>query len=126
MARITPSELQEIIQTTLNVVELGPFIQAANVLVTAKLGSSGLDDALLKEIERWVAAHFLAARVPQVKSESVGGASATYQVNTKDGLGSTVYGERALMLDVTGALARLGQKAASVECLEFNLEYEGS
>ena len=59
MARVIDAEIKEIIDTT---IDTDPFIEAANLVVTARLANQGIGDDLLKEIERWFAAHLVAIR----------------------------------------------------------------
>ncbi len=113
-ARVNAYEVKEIIDTDLSDIQINNFINAAHLLVVQiDLAGVGLAELLLKEIERWLAAHFLAIRDQRVQKESVGGEwSAEYQGKTDMGLKSTTYGQQALALDTSGKLAALGQKAA--------------
>lgn len=117
--RCTEIEVKEIIDTTLTENEIAPFITAANLIVTGILTGSGLLSAQLKEIERWLTAHFVAIRDPRISAEKTEGASATYQGKTDMGLDHTSYGQQVKLLDTTGALANLGKRKASVETLNF-------
>ena len=117
--RVTSDEVLEIIDTDLT--NITPFISAANIIVTDRLGSAGIGSELLKEIERWLAAHFLAVREPNVKSETVGGASATYETSVLGKrLEGTSYGQQVLILDPTGSLAQLGKKKASFSAVDWD------
>jgi hypothetical protein len=107
--RVTGSEVKEIIKTSLTDSEVEPFITSANQLVTEKLADSDHSDARLKEIERWLSAHFVAIRDPRMRSQSVGEARDQYHVPTLGkGLDSTVYGLQVKLLDTTGTLYNLG------------------
>jgi len=111
--RVSDAEVKEIIDTS---VTTTAFISAANLVVTEKLGSSGLSEDLLKEIERWLAAHLIASsKDKQVESETIGDVSATYQGKTDMGLDSTFYGQQVKLLDTTGTMANLGKRKAKVE-----------
>jgi len=115
--RVTDAEVKRIIDTS---IDTTPFIQAANLVITEKLGSEGLGSALLKEIERWFAAHLVAVRDPMVRQEKVGDATITYDRPTPgEGLESTIYGRQVLMLDTSGVLASLGKKKISLEALDY-------
>lgn len=118
MARVTVTEVKEIIETTLEVSDIKPYITAANLTVTEWLGSSTvLSSAQLKEIERWLTAHFIAAtRERQVSQEKIGESSAKYMGKSDDvGLNSTTYGQQAILLDTSGTLASgAGKKKASL------------
>ena len=84
MARVSGSEVQDIIDTDLET--LTPFITVASQLVD---GISGLGAATLKEIERWLSAHFVAIRDPRIMSEKAGDASANYHGKSAMGLDAT-------------------------------------
>jgi len=79
MARVVDAEVREIIDVDSSITSLTPFITVANLLVTDKLAGTGLSAEMLKEIERWLSAHFVAIRDPRAKSESIGGISVTYE-----------------------------------------------
>ncbi len=117
MSRVEPHEVKEIISTAR--VDIEAFITASNSLVTDVLGSEGLGSVRLKEIERWLAAHFLAhagtdKTAGQVVEEQIGDTRRRFS----DGqaafgkLDSTRYGKMALLLDTTGKLAGLGKTRA--------------
>lgn len=117
--RCTAAEVKEIIDTDLTEEQVSPFITAANLTITDILGTSGLSSDQLKEIERWLSAHFVAVRDPRISAEKTADASATYQGKTAMGLDSTFYGQQAKMLDTTGVLANIGKKKASMNVLDF-------
>ena len=117
MSRVEPHEVKEIIETAR--VDIEAFITASNSLVTDVLGGEGLGTVRLKEIERWLAAHFLAhagtdKTAGQVVEEQIGDTRRRFS----DGqaafgkLDSTRYGKMALLLDTTGKLAGLGKTRA--------------
>jgi len=115
--RVSVDELKEIIETERDESILEAFILAANLTVTEHLGSnSNVSAAQLKEIERWLAAHFLASTLePQPASEGADRANITYQGVTEKGLNYTSYGQAVQVLDPTGVLAAVvGKKKASV------------
>lgn len=119
--RVTHEEVNEIINNSLE--DLTPFITAANLLVDDLLSEAGHSAALLKEIERWTAAHFVSTRIPQAKAEKIGDASITYERGESTGVGlmSSSYGKQAALLDTSGILAQTGKKAASMETMEIEL-----
>jgi len=87
------------------------FIRSANTLVNTRLSGKGLDEELLKEIEMWLSAHFVAAARDRITtSETIGPASETYANVFSEGLKSTPYGQTAINLDPTGELSKLGSK----------------
>jgi len=114
--RTTGTLVKEIITTSVSVAGIEPFIIIANQLVTSKLGSStDLSDLERDEIERWLAAHFLAVSLEQkATTKKIGDAEKTYQGRTAMDLKATFYGQTACILDTTGALERLGKQVASI------------
>lgn len=116
--RVTSAEVKKIIDTTEDV---NACIDAANVLVTERLGGTTLSTSHLKEIERWLAAHFVACSIDrQASSVKVGAAQDTYMGQSEgEGLKATTYGQQAIMLDSTGILNKLGKKLARVDIIEI-------
>lgn len=113
MARVTASEVLEIMNTQLTEDQLAPFIKSANLTVTSILGESTvLSEDQLTEIERWLAAHFASVLDPLPVREIIGEAEASYQGKFGMQLQSTTYGQTAMSLDITGSLANLGKTKA--------------
>ncbi len=116
MARVTAADVQEIIEVSAEVLaatpDLTPYITAANLMVTDLLGSSSLSDGTLMEIERWMAAHFVAIRDPRRQQERAGSVSESYQYKLGLRLEVTTYGQQAILLDTTGTLADVNQNGA--------------
>lgn len=115
MARVTEAEVKEIIDTDLTVEQVTPFLKASNLLVTDVLTDQGYSVDLLKEIERWLAAHFVAIRDPRTVREKIGEAEDTYQGKFGEGLSSTSYGQQVMLLDYKGVLAEIAQAKGGVE-----------
>ena len=121
MGRVDSSEVKMIIDTELT--DLDAFINPANIIITKLLTGSGLDEDHLKEIERWLAAHFTAVMDPRTSKEKIGDAEVTYykgsntysnSMKESPGLNETPYGKQVLLLDTTGILkASLGKVTAS-------------
>lgn len=123
MARTSPTAVQEIIDTDLTDTQINAFITAANLLVTNQLASKGLGNAMLAEIERWLAAHLLATRDQRVQSESVdgaGGYSVTFQGRTDMGLDATIYGQQVKILDTSGTLASMGLRQVRLNVISLD------
>jgi len=118
-SRVTVTEVKQIITTTSNVV---PHITAANIVVDKVLSEPSIltDTAQLKEIERWLAAHFLAGieSEQQLTKERIGETEVSYQELTGANLESSHYGRRAMMLDTSGTLANLGKRSARIDVIE--------
>ena len=118
--RVTGAEVKEIISTPLTELQAAPMITAANILVTAKCSPAGYSAAELKEIERWLSAHFVAVRDPSgsISEKKIGEAQEKYQrgskAQSKEALEGTPYGQQALVLDYKGSLTDLGRRQASI------------
>ncbi len=112
--RVTQPEVEAIlIDDNPDDVDVTPFIQAANVTIDAHLLDRGLSTAQLKEIERWLAAHFFSIRERLPSSESIGGdTSITYEGKHGLGLDHTSYGQQVKMLDTSGVLSEIGMPRA--------------
>jgi len=95
--------------------QIDGFITTANLFVTEILGGNTvLSSDMMAEIEKYITAHFISVTIERTgKQEKVGEAQITYNGQWDKGLQSTSYGQIALNLDVTGALANSGKKAIS-------------
>lgn len=113
--RVTSDEVKKLIDTEIS--DLSPFIKAANLTVNQYIQNDGLGTALLKEIERWLTAHFVAMRERQLTSETVGDAANQYGGNFGMGLDFTQYGQQVKMLDATGKLANGTRRSAMFKVL---------
>lgn len=115
MARVTEGEVKQIINTELTEEEITPFLRSANLLVTKLLSEEGYGSDLLEDIEKWLAAHFVAIRDPQVSKEKIGDVDATYQGKTGLGLNHTSYGQQVMILDIHGKLAQISESKGPAE-----------
>lgn len=107
---------------TIDDIDLGAIIATASTYVDNQLADVGLADALLIEIEKYLAAHFAALRSIDagISSQSEDDASVTYtvgQVQSTDALRATHFGQVAITLDTTGTLAAVGNQAPSFQVL---------
>jgi hypothetical protein len=118
--RVTEAEVKAIIDTDLDSTAITPFITVANMIVTDRLADEGLTDELLKEIERWLSAHFVSIRDPRMLEEKAGQASAKYALGNpgnRQGISATPYGQQALLLDPTGRLASADKLKADMKVM---------
>lgn len=127
--RVTGTEVKEIINTSLSAAEVEPFIPGANAVVTGKCAANGSYSATeLKEIERWLASHFVSVRDPSrsaVKSQSAGKVSITYSlISGRAGLAATPYGQQVLFLDYQNTLASLGTSRVDAKVRAFGTQHE--
>ena len=106
--RTTVIRVKKIIETDMDSCEVEAYIKTSSVFVEVHLESYNLDDDLMEEMERWIAAHFIAAtREQQLEEGEAGTAKGIFQGKSGMGLASTQYGQQAVMLDPTGTLAKL-------------------
>ena len=119
MALVTPTEVKQILDTTLDDTTIETYITSADGLVNQVLGTdTTLTDASLKSIELFLTAHLIAStREQQIIKAEAGGASVTYQGITGKGLEATFYGQQVLILDVTGKFKQLASKPASIKAV---------
>ena len=110
MSRTTASAVIGILGEVDKTIDLAPFIETANLIVT-KVCSAEYDEtddsdiAQLELVERWLSAHFFHIRTPELQSEEIGEAIDKFR-NQKLGSGllSTTYGNQAVALDTSGKL----------------------
>ncbi len=107
MARTSSTEVGKVIELDTAITDLTPFIESAHELVEELCNPTGstLTEARLTLIETWLAAHFYATRDQQFSSRNAGSAGGSYQGQTTMMLSSTFYGQQAMLMDTTGALA---------------------
>ena len=121
--RVTDAEVKEIVDTTLT--DLTPFILVASQQVD-RIGTVGtLGAAVLKEIERWLAAYFVSMRDKRTAKDNVGDSSHTYEGKTGMGLSFNRYGQAALLLDTTGTLIKSGLRKAALTYLGGTVNASG-
>jgi hypothetical protein len=95
-------------------VDVTPFIDVANELVTERCIDSNYTEDKLIKIETWLAAHFFACTLnKQTTSEKVGDISENYQSKIDLGLNLTHYGQMAMQIDTAGNLAILNKEITS-------------
>ena len=100
-------EVEKIITTTK---AIQPFIEAAVAITDDCFEGVTISNALLKQVQTWLAAHLIAMTEPGVRSERVLSAAVTYDGRTDMGLDGSRFGQMAKTLDSTGCLANLGKR----------------
>jgi len=101
-------------ETTLDEDVIEAYINSANVFVTAYLGTKGLSDDLLANIEMWLAAHMIVVtRERAIKEAGAGGAYVKYAGEWGEGLLGSTYGQMAVNLDTTGTLINLAKQKSN-------------
>ena len=118
--RIVPVDLLAIVETQLK--DLRPFLLSAHFVVEQTLlPADQVDDEVKREIERWLAAHFLSAPEPEgrLTRVKVGDIEEHYAIPSFEatGLTSSEYGRNAIHLDPTGKLGQIGKVRTLFEVL---------
>jgi hypothetical protein len=108
-ARTNVDDLKSLIESDKEDEALEAFVDIANLLVNEQLVGKGLSDAMLTKIELYLAAHFLAVvtELGGLVRDSYGSASVQLSDVYGPGLGSTRFGQTALVLDTTATLQRI-------------------
>ncbi len=117
MARVTPGEVKQIMDgCTLGDQSINAFIIAANLFITKVFEEdTDTDAALLKELERWFAAHLIASGGQRsAAEEEVDGARVKYTGKWGEKLKSTPYGQTVLVLDVYGRIEKAGKMSVTI------------
>lgn len=110
MARTTAEDIIAILPDTTGLTEttIVPFMNSANVFVTEALEKAGLTDAILIEIEKYMAAHMATFSKDRVSiEEGAGGAYIKFAGSFGKGLSQTQYGQMCVILDISGTLEAL-------------------
>lgn len=120
--RVTSAEVLAIFKAPTGTTDLSPFITAADLVIDEHLVGQGLSTALLKEISRWLSAHFAAMRYQRLSSQKAGPAADSYQTSfaaKRFLLASTDYGQQAIALDPTGKLLKLSKDGRHVPSIQM-------
>lgn len=114
MARVTEGDVKQLVDTDRSV---GIFIDTANLYVTRHLATAITDSALLEKIELYLAAHFTAVTEERggLIFSGMGDARESMANVYKSGLGSTRFGQQAIVLDETGKLAALSRDSLKAQ-----------
>lgn len=116
--RVDASEVKEILDNCqLDDTEIDPYIVAASALLDQIFANDTvMSTTLLKEVERWYAAHLIACTRFRTKdTEKLGDAAVKYTGKYDIGLDATLYGQTLKQFDVTGKFSSyVGKKQASI------------
>ena len=108
MARVTVEEVKEIVETNLGNTSVQAFIKVGDLVVTNTLAGEGLSTESLKEITRWLSAHFVSIRDQHPEMIKIGEAEMRFRGKVGMRLDATMFGQQAQVLDTTGKLAKVG------------------
>lgn len=118
MSRASENDVRDVISFNpeLPLPDMSPYIRTAATLVDkveSNDSSSLMDNADLKEVEIYLAAHCYAHKDLQFTKSKAGESFAEFQTGTpgKGFLDSTMWGRMAVGLDETGYLAKLNKQS---------------
>ena len=110
VARVEATQVKELVMTAKSdeVIDTN-FVKTANHLVDTHLLGKGLNDETLRQIELYLAAHFLtvAEEGGAIMRDAYGDASTLYANVYSAGLSMTRFGQQAMLFDTSGTLAKL-------------------
>lgn len=116
--RVEPSEVKDIIATDVSeLVIKNIMIPAASNFVDVHLASAGHSDLTLKHIELYLAAHLVALSEEKggIIEDEYGDSRTRFADIFSDGFRSTRFGQMAINLDTSGALASKGSAKMKAE-----------
>lgn len=105
-ARVIDTEVEALTGDAPSSIDVDVFIETAHTLVEEKLGDEGLSEALLTQIELYLAAHFLTLH-PEMRiltEEDLGDARSKYAGDFGKFLEFTQWGQMVLVLDISGKM----------------------
>jgi hypothetical protein len=115
--RVTPEELAPIVPDV-SASSLAPYISTANLIVDEEIVGKGLSDARLKEIEKYLAAHFATITNGELTMRKIGDSQDSYAKGLAGkGLKETAFGRQACLLDTSGTLASQGADTGTFDLL---------
>jgi len=119
MPYATEQDVLDIMDTALTREDVTPFLRTAQTFVSATLTGESYGEALLREIEAYLAAHFTCMRDAQITEEKIGNAASKYEGKTGMGLKHSRYGQQAMILDHHGILKEIesGKRPAEVKVI---------
>lgn len=98
-------------------VDTTPFIETAHLIVSEDLAGKGLSDDRLKQIELYLAAHFVTLNQEGggLIESRMGNSWERYSDNFGQGLLLTRYGQQAVVFDNSGTLSSLASTSKKAE-----------
>jgi hypothetical protein len=126
--RVTEAEVQAILSSYDSTIDLEPFITVANLVVTNVCVDSdacSYDADTLKEIERWVSAHYYTMDDQAIAEEKTLSTMTKYQHKIDLAFNQTKYGQAAMSIDHCGNLSQFNQRIVNGEPLSVDFNWLG-
>lgn len=117
--RVSPIDVEDIIDTSLTDAQIIAFITAANQMISDHgLAAAGVSSDGLVQVEKWLSAHLLSTRDQRIEQERFAdGTSFRYQGETGLALDATHYGQMVKLFDTSGILANAHKLRPSITAL---------
>lgn len=127
MARVTSTEVKAIAADTIpdDVTDLSAFIDVANRMVDRIITDASMTETDKKDVELYLSAHFATLKYRYTVSEKAGSVAESYQHKEDKGLDLTHYGQTAMQLDFSGALAQHNEAIKGGENVTASLTWLG-
>ena len=112
--RVTADQVKTLIDTERDIQSM---LVTANTVVEEAYSGETISEALLTQVELYLAAHFVALTEESgsLLRDSIGESATTLANVYGQGLASTRYGQSALAIDPTGSLANFGNAKPKAE-----------
>jgi len=123
--RVTAEDVTDIMtNVTAEATVIEIFITMANQVVNRVFsGDTTMGATSLKEIERFLAAHYLASTLERMGDNvKIGEAQIKYTGQYGQNLSSTPYGQAVLTMDTTGKMANIGKRVANIRSVESDYD----
>ena len=112
MSRTTPSDVKEILDTTLSDATIQAYIDVANDVVDTIVSTGTVDSDTATRIEKFYTAHLATAQEREASDRSAGNRSVSYEGFDTEGQSS--YFEIANSLDPTGTITATTKRKANL------------
>jgi hypothetical protein len=117
---VTDTEVLAIMDIDAFVKPADPFILAAATIRQDELDPLGtISDDMLKEIERWLSAHFYTVAFTRTDKEKIDDEEVTARSKIGMNLSLTHYGQMAMTLDTSGTLKELNNPKAATTAFDY-------
>lgn len=105
MARVQPEEVEGIAEFgDITGTDLQPFIDDAHTIVQTRV-QDAVDEKMLPQVEKWLAAHLASMREKRVSTEAIGQSELSFEGESGLGLRNTRYGQQVLIMVPRNVLA---------------------
>lgn len=117
MALITAEDVRAVYETDRDATAIEPFIAIAAAFTDSRLADKGLSAGALKEVQRYLAAHFMYVTDTGVHGTlRVGDVAERFTKSEKNpGLNDSRFGVTAVLMDTSGTLAELARPRPTAE-----------